>query len=93
MLSRIPLKETVPTSSDSYLYSIQIAYMPITAGDIKRETLNDNDLKKVMECLQNKSWFMDDKTKLKSYFLKRQEIFIGDVGLEGGYTTIAEKSY
>ena len=46
MLSRISLKETLPISKDNYLYSLQNFNMPITAEDIKRQIIKDNELKR-----------------------------------------------
>ena len=37
MLSRLPLKESIPVSKDNMLYSIQIAHMPVEAAEVKRE--------------------------------------------------------
>ena len=76
MLSRLPLKESLPISNDNMIYSIQIAHIPVGVEDIKNETAKDVTLNTVMDCLRKNSWSKDDKVMYKPYYLKRHELFV-----------------
>ena len=92
MLSRLPLKESIPVSKDNMLYSIQIAHMPVEAAEVKRETSKDVILQAVMNCLQNNYWSTNEKVTYKPYYLKRHELFIENGILMWGLRVVVPNS-
>ena len=78
MLSRLPLKQSVPISTDESLYHIQLEHLPVDTEIIKSETEKDVTLKTVIKCLQRNTWSTTDKIDYKHCYLKRQELFIQD---------------
>ena len=66
--------------------------MPVTVEDIQRETANDNTLNTVMDYIRSDYWSHDDQIKLRSYYLKRQELFIVDHVLMWGLRVVMPES-
>ena len=76
MFSRLPVESKSP--AEDTIYSIQIAYLPVSADDIRIETKNDLILKNVLLYLKDGKWPAVITPEYQPYYNIRQELFIED---------------
>ena len=78
MFSRLPLPVESKSPAEDTIYSIQIAYLPVSADDIRIETKNDLILKNVLLYLKDGKWPAVITPEYQPYYNIRQELFIED---------------
>ena len=83
MLSRLPLSNTAAISNSFHiihsLCEMQINHLPVNAEKVRHETMQDPELKIVVESLENNSWELN-KSKISPPFYSRRN----ELSLENG---------
>ena len=92
MLSRLPLPMDSKNPEEDRIYSIQIAYLPITDEEIRLETGNDDILKNVVKYMTNDCWPVKPGEDYKPYYNKRDELFLEDGIILWGLRVVVRRS-